>query len=337
MMSITKNALIRYHTLDRCFANPGRKYSIEDLLEECNLALQELDVNSKGIKKRQLYDDIRFMQSEQGWSIDLEKEKSGRNVYYKYADISFSIRNQPINEMEANQLKSAIQVLHRFKGMPQFGWVEELIPKLDQSFGLSNSNDNVMSFDSNEYLKGIEYLSELFSAILYKRTLEIEYKSFRSTNTSQIIFFPYHLKQYNRRWFLFGKNAQYDNITNLALDRIEGIAESNIDFVENESIDFDEYFEDVVGVTVPAGEEVQKIIMIADEGLAPYIRTKPIHESQTQLRKIEDGFQFSIKVVPNRELETVILGFGEGLKVIEPTEFKERIYSRIQESLDNYD
>ena len=335
-MSITKNALIRYHTLDRCFSNPGRKYSIEDLLDECNMALSELDITSKGIKKRQLYADIRFMQSEQGWSIDLEKEKSGRTVYYRYSDLSFSIRNQPINEMEANQLKSAIQVLHRFKGMPQFNWIEELIPKLDQSFSLSDSDDRIMSFDNNEYLKGIEYLSELFNAIIYKKTLELTYKSFRSKEKTLIIFFPYHLKQYNRRWFLFGRNEEFENITNLALDRIENIEESQVEYQENTEVDFNEYFEDVVGVTVPLDKPIQKITLIANENLAPYIRTKPIHESQTQLREVDQGYQFTLRVIPNRELETVILGFGEGITIVEPLEFKNKIRDRIKENLNNY-
>lgn len=335
-MSITKNALIRYHTLDRCFANPGRRYSIEDLLEECNNALKELDVKSEGIKKRQLYDDVRFMQSEQGWSIDLEKYKSGRTVFYRYADSSFSIKNQPVNEMEANQIKSAMQVLSRFKGMPQFSWVEELIPKLDQSFSLSSSSNNIMSFDNNEYLRGIEFLSELFNAIVYKKTLRISYKSFKTNEPVEIIFHPYHLKQYNRRWFLFGKNSEYDNITNLALDRIQSIEESSDKYIENTNVNFEDYFEDIIGVTLPENQEVLKIEFIASENLAPYIMTKPIHESQSPLRKDEEGYRFFIKVIPNRELESVILGFGEGIQVVKPLEFKNRIVERIKENLNNY-
>ena len=291
-MAITKNALTRYHTLDRCFANPGRRYRIEDLLEACNLALIDLDNDTNGIKKRQLYDDIRYMESEQGWSIDLKKSKSGRAVYYSYVDMSFSIRNQPVNEMEANQIKSAMQVLRRFKGMPQFNWIEELLPKLDQSFGLTSDTDNIMSFDTNEYLKGITFLSELFNAIVYKKALEISYKSFKSEIPISISFHPYHLKQYNKRWFLFGKNPNYEGITNLALDRIETIALSDTAYIPNTAIAFDNYFEDVIGVTVPENQDLLKIEFLVSKSLAPYITTKPIHESQSPLRECEQGYTF---------------------------------------------
>ena len=38
-MATTKNAFIRYKVLDNCFRNPGKRYFIDDLIEECNKAL----------------------------------------------------------------------------------------------------------------------------------------------------------------------------------------------------------------------------------------------------------------------------------------------------------
>ena len=61
-MATNKNATIRYQALDRCFRNPGRKYYIDDLIEVCNDALLDIDPDSSGIKRRQIYDDIKFMQ-----------------------------------------------------------------------------------------------------------------------------------------------------------------------------------------------------------------------------------------------------------------------------------
>ncbi len=69
-MSTNKHAIIRYQTLDKCFRNFGRNYTIDDLVEECNKSIYEFTGKEGGIKKRQLYDDIRFMESEQGWSCE---------------------------------------------------------------------------------------------------------------------------------------------------------------------------------------------------------------------------------------------------------------------------
>ena len=336
-MAITKNALIRYHALDRCFSNPGKNYDINALLEECNTELYESNPNSDGIQRRQLYDDIRFMESPQGWSIELEKTKSGRSVYYRYADPKFSIKNEPINELEAEQLKSAIMVLTRFKGMPQFEWINELIPKLDQSFKLSNQSQDIISFDSNEFLVGTEHISPLFNAILYNQTLQITYRPFKSDVSTINVFYPYHLKQYNNRWFLFGRSGDYKGLTNLALDRIEKIDNSKHTFIENTEIDFNEYFEDIIGVSKPIEGSLTKLKIQAKPSLAPYVKTKPLHGSQRKIDEDENGYTFSIEVIPNFELEKLLLSFGEQIKILEPLDLKEKIKKRLLENLDNFD
>ncbi|WP_150452187.1 helix-turn-helix transcriptional regulator [Arenibacter lacus] len=336
-MAITKNALIRYHALDRCFSNPGKNYDISALLEECNKDLYEANPDSDGIQRRQLYDDIKFMESSQGWSIDLEKIRNGRRVYYRYADSNFSIKKEPINELEAEQIKSAMLILTRFKGLPQFEWIHELLPKLDQTFKLSNQSQEIMSFENNEFLEGLEHIAPLFKAILYKQTLSITYKSFKSEEDTVLTFSPYHLKQYNNRWFLFGKNGDYESLTNLALDRIVKIESSSIPYIENTEIDFNEYFEDIIGVSKSVGEEETRIVLQAEPKLAPYIKTKPLHGSQRTIVEDEQGFTFSIQVIPNHELEKQLLAFGEQLKILEPAELKEKIKLRLQHSLNNFE
>ena len=44
----------------------------------------------------------------------------------KYEDSNFSISNQPLNETEANQLREALLTLDRFKGLPQYNWINEI-------------------------------------------------------------------------------------------------------------------------------------------------------------------------------------------------------------------
>ena len=90
-MPTNKHAIIRYQTLDKCFRNPGKNYYINDLIKECNRAIYEFAGVEDGVKRRQLLDDIRFMESEQGWSIPLKHIRDGKKVYYRYEDMNFSI------------------------------------------------------------------------------------------------------------------------------------------------------------------------------------------------------------------------------------------------------
>ena len=42
---------------------------MEDLVDECNKAIYDFTGNPEGVKRRQSYDNIIFMESEQGWAI----------------------------------------------------------------------------------------------------------------------------------------------------------------------------------------------------------------------------------------------------------------------------
>lgn len=338
-MPITKNALIRYQCLDKCFRNPGRKYYLQDLLDECNRSLLELDPESSGIARRQLYDDINFMESSQGWNIPLERIKDGRRKkYFRYEDPSFSINNQPINELEAEHLKAAMTVLQRFKGLPQFKWINELLPKLDQAFHFTDDTSGIISFDNNQFLKGLEFIDPLFNAILYKKAVKIKYQSFKNPEAVEIVFSAYHLREYNNRWFVYGKNVEYENVINLALDRIEEVKEINEKY-EDAEIDFEEFLEDVMGVSVMPGQEAKKIILRVDQSLWPYIKTKPIHGSQKHLNRNEEEATYvdiQLELIPNYELESQLLQYGEKLEILEPAIFRDKIKQRAKALLEKY-
>lgn len=335
-MATNKHATIRYHALDQCFSNPGRKYFIEDLIEACNSALYEYAGILDGVKRRQIFDDIKFMESEQGWSIPLDRVRYGKRVYYRYSDKNFSIKNQSINESEANQLIETLSILNRFKGMPQFEWMEELLVRIESAFKLKTNSRPIVSFEQNPYLKGMNFFTELFNAIHYKKVLEINYQSFKKKKSQKISLHPYYLKQYNNRWFLFGLNEHTNSISNLALDRIVDIKESSKSYIENETIDFEEYFDDVVGVTVLKNREPVKVMLRVSNELFPYIESKPIHGSQKIKQRTEEYTIIELLVQLNYELISLIFSYGEAIIVQEPEELKTIIKTKAERVLRNY-
>ena len=180
-MATNKHAIIRYQALDKCFRNPGRKYFINDLVDACNEALFDYSGGDVSVEKRQVYDDIKFMKSDQGWNIPVVKINEGRKVYYRYDDIGFSINNQPLNEREEIQLREALLTLSRFKGMPQFMWMDELTAKLEQGLGLSKVLTPIMEFEQNQYLEGLDHITPIYEAIQRSRSL-LASRNFRTVS-----------------------------------------------------------------------------------------------------------------------------------------------------------
>ena len=334
-MSITKNAFLRYQTLNRCFKNNGRNYLIADLLEEVNTALFDDNPSNNGIQIRQFRDDIKFMKSEAGFNAPIESRViDGKKHAYFYIDPNFSISNMPINETELLQFKNALTLLSRFEGSPGFEWISEVSVILQDSFGLKTNNEKVISFERNLDYTGENYISQLFNAIVNKRVLSIEYEPF-GQERSAIHFHPYFLKQYNNRWFVFGLNEENNIATwNLALDRIKSLEEIHKSYRQNET-DWDFHFSSIYGVSKPFDKNEEEIHLLFSKRQAPYIITKPIHETQKHY-EVEDGLLVKIKVIPNFDLEQLILSFGEGVKVLLPIHLKEKISARIELSLSKY-
>lgn len=336
-MAGNKNALIRYKILDNCFRNPGKKYFIGDLIHEVDSVLLELDSNSDGISRRQIFDDIAFMESKQGWGIELDKFREGKKVYYRYSNTQFSINNMPLNEVEINQLQSAIDTLSHFTGMPQFDWVNELIPKLKQLITPTATQNAIIEFDHNPYLKGIQFLGLLHNAITYKKVLSVEYQPFQNDTSQMVIIHPYFLKQYNNRWFLFGMNQEkkkYDWI--LAIDRIVGIVEAKGKYQENIETRWHEYFEDIIGVTKPENEKVENVVLHFYGKTGNYIETKPLHGSQKS-KWIDPGtLEVKLSIMINYEFERLVLSYADSVKVLAPNKLKTAIKTRIKQTTKYY-
>lgn len=63
-MAQTKNALIRYKTIDKCLQNNYRQWTLDDLIEAVSEALFEYEGKENSVSKRTLQLDIQMMRSE---------------------------------------------------------------------------------------------------------------------------------------------------------------------------------------------------------------------------------------------------------------------------------
>jgi predicted DNA-binding transcriptional regulator YafY len=334
-MPVNRNALLRYQVIDKCLCNKGRKWTWKDILKEINNELENEMIDPIG--KTTFFKDI--LDIEQVYKTTIEKfyGDTKKIIYYRYEDPEFSIRKQPMHEHEIAQFKASIQTLSRFKGLPQFEWLNEMIPMFETKLGLRGSKEeNIISFDTNEDYTGLEFITPLFHAISNKRVLTVIYQDFKSPVQYELEFHPYHLKQYNSRWFVFGNDPYKTHlkISNLALDRIKSISEKEAPY-KTSDINWEEYFTDIIGVTRNNGEAEEIRILIKDEEQAAYIETKPLHQSQKRIKKTELGYETSIKAVPNYELKKLLLSFGERIEVLAPASLRSEV-SLVTEKLFSY-
>jgi predicted DNA-binding transcriptional regulator YafY len=220
--------------------------------------------------------------------------------------------------------------------MPQFDWISEISDRLGASLKIDEvSTDEVVGFDENMDLEGLDHFTPLFNAISEKRTLCITYKSFKQDKEVEYVVYPYYLKQYNKRWFLIARNEGYETLTNYALDRILGIKETDVPF-QPADINFADYFDEMIGVSKDSNAEPTLVKLWVSPVSWPYVRTKPLHGTQKKVAEDATGAVITIEVYLNYELEQLILSFGENMEVLEPEWFREKIKMRIGKGLERY-
>lgn len=343
-MPSNKNALLRYKILDEIFSDFNKQWIFDEILEEVDERIDALYNYNKtrmqrdGISIRQIRDDIWHMRNfykapiiaiptgknEKG---KMQSNKS-RKHYYRYSDPKFRIFKNEISDEALEAVRKTIDLLGQYRGIPANGWMDEILSTFEINLGIKPKSDQFVSLERNENLKGLHYLSELITHTIEKHVVKVKYKPFRAEER-EIIFHPYHVKQYNNRWYVYGLNEESNQLWNLALDRMVSIRMTDGKFIDNNKIDFSTYFDQVVGVTIPnMANEPEKIVIRFSDKRLPYILTKPIHKSQVQSET--DPNCIEINVISTKELISLILSYGPDAQVISPESIRDKIKEEIQ-------
>ncbi|MDR1714209.1 MAG: WYL domain-containing protein, partial [Prevotella sp.] len=261
--------------------------------------------------------DIQMMRSEKlGYNAPIIVYD---NKYYKYEDEDYSITNTPLSEQDLKTMSEAVEVLRQFKGFSYFSGMGDIVSRLeDHVTSAKQKTIPVIDFEKNESLKGLDYLDIIYHAIVNKQVLNLKYRSFKARSANTFLFYPYLLKEYRNRWFVFGRRK--GNLINLALDRIHNIEIAEKEkFVENDLFDPQTFFEDLVGVTKNIGMKTETVCFWVNKENAPYVQTKPFHKSQKVVEELEDGSKiFEINVVINQELQREFFGYADTIKILSP-------------------
>ena len=326
-METKKSSFQRLIELDECFRS-DKKYSITELMR------------ITGKSRRQIYLDIEYIKEKAGEGI-LTSETINGKAYYSYSTTGFSIlKDNRLTDLAKDEIDNLIDLIGHFAGLPQFEWMSEILLRIKHVSKSKNKRKQqpFISFDNNPDVKGIEQLQSLMNYIRRKQVLKIKYQSFKKNKPELIVLHPYHLKQYNNRWFLFGLNEEYKIPTwNLPLDRITNIGILKKKYEENTSINWDNFFDDAIGVSKNSDAKAEEIILHFNSFRANYVISKLLHSSQ-KLPKVIDGntTEIRIKVVVNNELIALLLSFGEDVKVVSPVHLSKTIQKKLQTAIGNY-
>lgn len=134
-MPVNKNAYLRYQILDQCFSNKHRRFNIDDLVD---FVSEKLGYN---ISLRQIREDIANLRLSPYHAPIKARKYDGKKCYYHYSDPDYSIFNNELTTEEVANLRSTIDMLSRYRGIPTNAWLEEVISNLEYRFGVKANSE----------------------------------------------------------------------------------------------------------------------------------------------------------------------------------------------------
>ena len=309
-----RNKIKRYIRLDQLFRDDAG-HTISEILS---------DPDVDYISDRSLRENLKEFEDSFGAPFDTQAYR-GRERLWKYKDPNFSIFQQINQDIEI--IQKSIQQLKLLQGDPQYDALRFSLMDLK---GIIAGEKPFMSFDSNKDLKGLEHIESIADAIRHQYPIKLWYKPYNQPEAIHHVH-PYHLRQFNNRWFLLAYCEESKAIYNYPIDRIKQIDHLSKEYIPTD-IDFDEYFDDIVGVTNYQENTVQEILLRVDKKSIDYIRTKPFHATQRELkeREKEHSVVLSLEVKENTELIMLLLSYGDAIEVIAPLSLRQKMKEIIQ-------
>lgn len=99
----------------------------------------------------------------------------------------------------------------------------------------------------------------------------------------EIVVYPYLLKDYNHRWFLYCQAETGKKLLCYSLDRVNRVEPLPSHKYADFKGDINDMLEEIVGVTYQYGTPILHIIIWVSEVSMDYVLTKPIHVSQRRI------------------------------------------------------
>jgi predicted DNA-binding transcriptional regulator YafY len=321
----------RLQIIDKCLQNSHTQWTVKLLQEKVNSFLTDNYFNT--VSSRTIADDLKYLEFKK--AAPIKKIQEGRKVFYHYEE-PFELYKPIVSTDDSFNMAIAQHLLQQISGFTVGKELQKTFTKLQQQIE-DSANTQIIFFEDEPLLKNIHLLQDIFECIYAKTVLEIEYQHFKATESAKKIIHPYFLKQYNKRWFLFGFDELLHRIDNSAIDRIVGIKPlQKIQYKANIVVNPSTYFNSLIGVTKPQDALIEIVEFSITKQRANYLLTKPMHKSQQIIKEESDTITFTITVIINNELIALLLSYGSDITITQPIHLKNTIANIVENTAIKY-
>ncbi|MEI6077913.1 MAG: WYL domain-containing protein [Verrucomicrobiota bacterium] len=297
----------------------------------CTTVAAAFEVSAKTVRR-----DFEFMRDR--WELPIAYDDKKFGFYFSQPVERFP--GVPVTEKELFALCVAHKAIEQYQGtalqQPLELAFQKCMGQLDdqERFTLQNL-DEVLSFrpfgPEDADLKLFELIT---NAIRERRGLQFEYRKPGQKRADTRRVHPYHLMQFNNRWYLLAWDSRAKDIRKFVLGRMRDAEMTAEKFTVPKNFDAKTFFDRSLGVMTGAGD--YEVVIEMDAWLTDILRGRRWHPTQVWTEVPSGGSQLRMRLSCLEEMEQWVMSWGVHATVIAPTELRERILSTLESMLPHY-
>jgi proteasome accessory factor B len=236
----------------------------------------------------------------------------GIDIHYNRKDKTYAIDEEEIEDQSVTRMIDAFSIHHA----------------LQEGNKLSPS-----VFLEKRKSLGTEHIHGIIHAIQNGYLLQFTYQKHWEDFSTLREVKPIAIKESQQRWYLVALDKKDETVKTFGLDRISNLKITDTKF-KSVAYNVEKEFQHAFGVETY--EAVEKVILEFSKQQGSYIKTFPLHESQSIVKETEDSVILEIFIHTTNDIKMELLKYGSDLKVLSPISLQNEIKNRISEMSNLY-
>ena len=248
-------------------------------------------------------------------------------------------------QRDINEIRSLYNVNIQFDRSNKVYFIEDedsdLNNRLIESFDLISTLK--MSEDLTRYIYfekrkplGIKHFYGLLHAVRNRLIIDLSHQKFEYDEPTKRLVEPYGLKESKGRWYLLAKEVGKEKVKTFGLDRIVDFDITKKHFSPPERYNANEEFKFCFGVINLSDITPQEIILSFDPFHGKYIKSYPLHDSQSIIIDNEEELRIRLFLIATDDLVMEVLSYAENVTVISPKSLIKEVQEHHENAFNQY-
>ena len=182
---------------------------------------------------------------------------------------------------------------------------------------------------------GETFLAPIIESLRDQCAIQMTYQGFGKLCPATFIVEPYCLKMFKQRWYVLAYSPDIDALRIYSLDRVHAIEPTTQKYKIPATFDAEFYFRNAYGVS-GMEEQLEEVEIKIEAYQANFLRTLPLHASQTEIERQEQFSIFRYNLVPAFEFKQELRKHGSVLEVLKPQWLRDEFRNDLAYQLSKY-